>query len=158
MKLMSVDANTKQTGFVVWEHGAPTHRHTLTASTMDGMMRQLHDALTHIAPDAVATEAAYLDRNVRTYGILSQLIGMLRGWCVVRGVPLYVLTTTEIDRMTGVGGDRKAGNRALAAHELTELCRSVRLDEHQCDAYAIGVAALGCIKSGEWAAQDNEAA
>lgn len=152
MKLVSIDLNTKQTGLIVWQHGAPTHRATLTARDMDSMIRAVSDALVHIAPEAVATEAAYLDHNAHTFGVLSQLLGALRGWCVVRGAALYILTTAEIDRATGVIGSRKHANAALARYELEKLSPDKRITEHESDAYCIGVAALGLIKTGEYAA------
>lgn len=111
----------------------------------------IENALDRIAPDVIAIEAAYMGENAHSYGLLCELNGMVRLWCMRHRKDMVKLTTSQIDRATGVRGDRKAGNRALAKYELETIDPARRITEHECDSYALAIAAMGVVKSGEWA-------
>jgi Holliday junction resolvasome RuvABC endonuclease subunit len=153
MKLLALDMNTKATGSILFKDGELHNRVCMYAKDIDVMAVILEQHLNVFRPDVVATEAAYMGENAHSYGLLCEMIGMVRSWCARHDVFLIILTTSQIDKATGVRGDRKAGNRALAKHELETLLVATNITEHECDAYAVGIAAMGRVKVENWKAE-----
>jgi Holliday junction resolvasome RuvABC endonuclease subunit len=158
---LSIDPSVHATGLVTWreEDGLwkpdrPRPR-TLLAANFEAMVEALDDELA-FPWEWVAVEAVYAGQNHQTTIALAELQGAIRQSCwLVYGIEFYKLTTAEIDKACGTYADdrkgRKLVTRAYASRELGN-----EIDQHQADAYCVGVAALGeRIKAG-WAATAAE--
>ena len=82
---------------------------------------------------------------------LARLVGSLELAALRRGLRYYELSTREIDRSLGL--DYTRGNRKKATRRFAELNGYGEMDEHQCDAYCVGRAALGIMKVEDWKRQ-----
>ena len=114
MNWCSLDPNTRHTGVVLWHDETPTLAYTLHAPN-GSMTNDLLELIYTAEPEAVAVEDTYVGENMQTSIKLARLVGAIGGFCEWRGVPVYVLSTAEIDKATGIRMFRKESNLRLAS-------------------------------------------
>jgi Holliday junction resolvasome RuvABC endonuclease subunit len=145
---LSIDPNTRQTGLVWWHGHECLQGETVTANGWRAMAQLMRAVIMKHAPDWVAVEGVYVGKNAQTALKLAYLVGAIVAFCDAHGIPVYALSTKEIDATLGIqyaSDERKAATERFAFYSGQE-----GLDEHQCDAYAVGRAALGKIKVEAW--------
>lgn len=98
-KLLALDTSIKNTGFAVYlsgkltRHGVISRKKTTTGA--DEMMCLLHDLIEKEKPDIVVVEMTVIVRNATTQRELTELIGSIRGHCLINDIYFYRIRPTE---------------------------------------------------------------
>lgn len=151
MTLLSIDPGTRYMGLVWWEDDQPTAWRTERATGYEAMVGRVISRLRFV--DAVAIEGAYQGPNPQTTILLAEFVGAVRGLCVGRGIPCHKATTMQIDTRCGIPRALPREERKLYTAALGRLRLGDEATEHEYDAHAVGVWALGEGTLAAWAAQ-----
>jgi crossover junction endodeoxyribonuclease RuvC len=97
------------------------------------------------APDAVAVEEVYFEKNAKTAMKVGAVSGVLAYVATTHEVPLHEYTPLEVKvAITGYGKSDKAAVGAMVAR-LVSLPTKKRLDDEM-DAIAVGITCLASIR------------
>ncbi len=97
------------------------------------------------APDAVAIEEVFFEKNAKTATKIARVVGMLSYIATKAGKPLFEYTPLEVKvAVTGYGQSDKAGVAMMVA-KLVVIPAGKRLDD-ELDAIAIGLTCLAAAR------------
>ena len=112
---------------------------------LEQMCRELIALMDDKKPDIVVVEMTVVTRNVATQRILSELVGVVRGWCMSqrRQRFFYRMRPTEWRRLVKKEGERiprskKKGIKAWDVRKACEIFGIEPADDNEADAVLIG--------------------
>lgn len=100
--MISLDSSTSCTGFAVWSNGEYLISGTLSTDKkikgeekLDQMIKLVINYIKQESPTIVVTEKLAVTRNAQTVGMLTELLGAIRGYCVTNDICYYSLRPSE---------------------------------------------------------------
>lgn len=148
-KLVSLDTSSSETGYAIFLNAEYHDSGVLQSDKklknqpkMDDMCRRIIRLLKAEKPDIVAIERMSVGRNVRTARILSEIIGVVYGWCLANEETYYEEMTPTQWR-SHLGFQSKLSREELKTASIE--CANRRLGLHvvsdnEADAICIGLA------------------
>lgn len=165
-KMISIDSSSTCSGYATWEdaiykrggHLVPIEKDK--EDRIDEMCRLLGTMLTKEKPDIVVIELTVVDRNAHTQRILSEILGMVRGWCIATGAEFVTYRPTiwrhlaaELDEAVPTKRDEC---KAWAIKKVSDILgREVQEDE--AEAYLIGLARIHDFERNDWELIEEDA-
>lgn len=102
-KMVSLDTSSRASGWAYWENGNLTDYGVFDYSKMkdkearlDTMCISLCNLLKEHKPDIIVIEMTVVEKNAGTQRLLSEIVGVVRGWHIITGASEFVrLRPTE---------------------------------------------------------------
>ncbi len=157
MKILAFDPGYERLGVAVVEKVQGKEHllfsdciHTSAKQSFPERLQQLGAAAETLfvqwAPDAVAIEELYFEKNAKTAIQVAQVSGMLTYLAAKAGVPLYQYTPLQIKvATTGYGHSDKKAVAAMVVR-LVSVGTKKRLDD-ELDAIAVGLTCLASLRN-----------
>lgn len=145
--MISMDTSSTSTGVAIWKNGILIERLSLTKpkkeNNKDWMSIEILKMLDNVMPDIVIVEQEAVTRNMETVRVLVMIIGVIKGWCIAKGVFFDILKPT-IWRKAVAGKDmsipRKRVDCKLWAIRMVKLLFNIEETDDVCEAILIGQA------------------
>ena len=130
----------------VLAHGHLSPKRALSyAGKLEALNRGLEELLERCRPDVIAIEEIFVARNARTALKIGQVIGLVMGIGLRRGIPFATLATKDVKKtIVGTGGAGKDQVRYMVEY-LTKAAGFATFDES--DAVAVALAYLTSKKA-----------
>ncbi len=153
-KMLSLDTATVKSGWAIWLNGTLTNHGVINVSgvkdhtaSLDEMVRQLIRLLKDTDPDIVVVEMTVVPTNTGTQRLLSEIVGVVRGWCGSQDPirDFYRLRPSEWRRLIRDPNDRvpkskKDGLKEWDIKKAKEIFGFDPVDDNEADAVLIGEA------------------
>jgi hypothetical protein len=102
--MVSLDTSSSETGVSIFVNGKRKKCYSLTSDkkgedALNEMSLNLCSELRKINPDICICEMTVVERSAHTQRLLSELVGVCRGWCVCNGTFFDRMRPTEWRRM-----------------------------------------------------------
>lgn len=118
IKMISLDTSTSCTGVAVWNNGEYVSSTTLSTDKkvkgeekLNQMIKLVIDYIDKNLPTIVVTEKLAVTRNAQTVGMLTELLGAIRGHCVINNIFYYSLRPSEWRKEVANVFDQKPNGR-----------------------------------------------
>ncbi len=153
-KMISLDTATVRTGWALWINGILTDHGVIDVSktkdrteSLDEMVRQLIRLLKDTDPDIVVIEMTVVPTNTGTQRLLSEIVGVIRGWCMSQDPirDFYRLRPSEWRKLIRTPDERvpkskKDGLKEWDIRKAKEIFGFDPVDDNEADAVLIGQA------------------
>lgn len=101
-KMLSLDTSSTNSGYAYWENGILKEYGVLNSEKYDDkllkindMGNQLIEKLNKYKPQTVVIEMTVVERNAHTQRILSEIVGIVRGWAIINKAEFVQMRPTE---------------------------------------------------------------
>lgn len=102
IKMLSLDTSTSCTGVAVWSNGKyisstilSTDKNVKGEDKLNQMIQLIINYIKLESPQIILTEQLAVTRNAKTVGMLTELLGAIRGFCVTNDISYYSLRPSE---------------------------------------------------------------
>lgn len=102
IKMLSLDTSTSCTGVAVWSNGnyifstvLSTDKNVKGEDKLNQMIQLIINYIKLESPQIILTEQLAVTRNAKTVGMLTELLGAIRGFCVTNDISYYSLRPSE---------------------------------------------------------------
>ena len=158
-RLMSIDSSSSKTGYAVYDAGVLTESGVLNMSAkkdkearLEDMCLALIDTLKKYHPDTVVIEMTVVTRSAATQRLLSEIVGVVRGWAVSNHAE-FVEYRPTVWRKLICGPEKKIPKgRADCKKWSIDAVRSMynaEKGDDECDAILIGQARINEMVAAE---------
>ena len=145
MIILGIDIAFNHSSFAVFENGDYRLSENYVAEKddtdeikYDKFWEFFNDAIVRHEPDKIICEKAFLGPNKRVFGLISELIGMIRSICLNRNIPLVVVSTSSYRSRLGI-----ANHKESALNLVKSLYPEIEIDSNSDIADAICLAKYG---------------
>lgn len=154
-RLMSIDSSSSKTGYAVYDAGILTASGVLDMSAekdkeirLENMCLAIIDTLKKYKPNTVVIEMTVVTRSAATQRLLSEIVGVVRGWAVSNYAE-FVEYRPTVWRKLIVGPDKKIPKgrtdcKAWSIETVRNMYNKNKGDD-ECDAILIGQARINEI-------------
>lgn len=150
-KLISLDTSSNSTGYSIFLNAKYSLSGTLTPEKglsgqekLDNMCRKIAELLSKESPDIVIIERMSVGRNVRTARILSEIIGVVYGWCLANN-QVYYEEITPAQWRSELGLPTKSNELKQTAIDFVSSKGIYPGTNDEADAICIGMAYISKI-------------
>ncbi len=145
--MISLDTSSATTGVAVWKNGKLKEYFALVKPKKEKdnnwMSYEILNVLSSYNPDIVIVEEAAVSRNMQTVRVLIMLIGIIKGWCMAKGVFFDSLKPTcwrkQIAGNDEVIPRKRVESKAWAIEKVKHLFNIEEIDD-VCEAILVGQA------------------
>ena len=144
MKTVSIDQALLHSAIAIFEDGRYLTHYSWTLKRKENTDEICYDAffhninltITREKPDKVICEKMYLGFNAKIYGMLQELVGIIRAICIMNNVEFEAIPTATYRSKLGVK-NKKADVSEFIAKSFPELIIN---NDDESDAIALGLA------------------
>lgn len=146
-KFVSIDSSTNKTGIAFFKNGKLDTYQLVDMSNLksdpDKRFNAMADAIVGYLdtydPSVVWIEDTWNAQNIQTTKTLSELIGIVRGWCLVKQKDFHKILPSEWRRYCGiVQGKKKRAELKAASIEYVLQRYGITVNDDVADAIALG--------------------
>ncbi len=156
-KMISLDTASRDSGWAYWEnaklkeHGVISVDKNIKSSSekLDMMCKNLIKLLDERKPDIVVIEMTVVPNNTGTQRILSEIVGVVRGWCMSqkKDVDFVRLRPTEWrslvrNKEEKIPKSKAAGLKEWDIRKAKEIFCFSPIDDNEADGVLIGYARI----------------
>lgn len=147
----SLDQSTKLTGWCIWKNGKYMTSGIIDFSKVkepeirfDNMSRSITSLLNKYAPIVVYIEDTSLQRNPKTLKELSQLQGIIIGYCKAKDIDIHIIAPSRWRKLLGFkqGAGIKRQDLKHQCFEWVKENLNLERSEDEVEAIGIGAAVL----------------
>ena len=155
IKMVSLDTSSKDSGWAYWENGILKEHGVIHVShkdanlKLDHMCRELAGLLNKKKPDIVVIEMTVVPNNAATQRLLSEIVGVVRGWCLSqkKDIEFIRLRPTEWRKLVKNSGEKvpkskKDGLKQWDIDKARELFHFEPIDDNEADGVLLGYARI----------------
>lgn len=148
---ISLDQSLSATGWCLWVNGEYTQHGLISAKNIKGSEEKLNYMATEICkllneynPVSVWFEDTALQSNPSVLKSLSQLQGVIIGYCLSKGIDYGIMTPSEWRKELGLPSGRGLKRPELKSNSINYVNQKYRISptEDECEAITIGEAVL----------------
>ena len=169
-KMISLDTSSSCSGWALWEDGMLTEHGIIDLKyakdsdrRLDLMCGSLISLLNSTDPDIVVIEMTVVSRNVSGQRLLSEIVGVVRGWCMSQHERrfFYRLRPTEWRRLVREEGEviprsKKNGLKEWDISKASDAFGFTPETDDEADAALIGWAYIRLCEEGEAIEKEEE--
>lgn len=146
-----MDQSTKLTGWCIWKNGEYETSGIInyenvkdTNIRFDNMCKSIMKLLDDYSPVVVYIEDTALQRNVKTLKELSQLQGIIIGYCKAQNIDIQIITPSKWRKQLGFkqGAGIKRQDLKKQCFDWVKENLSIEKSEDEVEAVGIGAAVL----------------
>lgn len=153
-KFISIDPSTNKTGLAYFEDGVLAEYRLIDLSALkdnpemrfDNMAKEILNYLSIHSPTIVWAEETWNAQNIQTTKTLSELLGIIHGWCIARGVDFHKILPSQWRRLCGIEqGKKKRAELKQASIAYCQKKYKLTVNDDVADAIALGDGVInGC--------------
>jgi len=148
--MLSIDQATVVSGWAVFTDGKYVCSGSINLSKcdkeskFDKMSLSLINLLSDIKPDFVIFEKTALQINTATLILLSQLQGIIMGYCILNNIPYFIYSPNQWRKQLGfkVGRGIKRNELKAFAQDYVMQTLNKHIDEDEAESICMGLAYL----------------
>lgn len=158
-KMISMDTASTITGFAVFEAAELSRSGTIDKNDIDDGEMRLEEMCKSICsflniekPGTVVCELTVVPRNAHTQRMLSEILGVVRGWCLTKSVEFVTYrpgvwrSLTKDDTKVPSGRNEK---KKWAIQRVKTLYNRGVIDDNEAEAILLGLARIRECKNNE---------
>ncbi len=154
MKILALDQSTKLTGYALFQNKKLKKHGVLDSDVKENLpldrMRNMHfllkDLIKQIKPDYVILEAVQYQKNLSTYGQLSQLQGVIFSLLFELDLGFHIIESSAWKSFNGVKGRARKEQKASAIQKVKNTY-NIEVSSDIADAILIGLWGVKHIES-----------
>lgn len=146
IKVMSFDSSTKKTGVAFFVDGQLTNYKLLdyseikdTETRIEKMSKAIWNELCIFSPAFVFAEDTWNARNIATSKLLTEILGVIKGWCIGNNRDFKKLLPSEWRKYAGINQSKKK-REELKAESIAYVKKKYNIDVNDdvADAITLG--------------------
>ena len=156
MRILSLDASTKKTGWCIIQDGQYIESGIIDLHTdkngehrLCEMMRSIGFLILNKTPDKVFLEETTLASNAAILRVLAQLGGFIKGYCYCRKVPIEMIYPTTWRSIVGIKEGAKVKREELKEQALVKCKELLNLTVPEDEAEACLIALAACNRGND---------
>lgn len=109
MIILAIDQAYKHSGFSVFKDGEYVNHGSYVVDKNDNsevryekFIENIKNLIEEYKPDLVVTEKAWLGPNAKVYSLISELIGIIRCYCFIKGIKFDTIQVTTYRSKLGI--------------------------------------------------------
>lgn len=143
-----MDQSTKLTGWCIWVNGKYKTSGIIDCQKIkdniirfDTMIRELLSLLNRYSPTVIYIEDTALQKNAKTLKELSQLQGVIIGYCKAQDIDIQIITPGEWRKLLGFTQGSGVKRKELKAQCFEWVKNHLGLEKSEDEVEAIGIGA-----------------
>ena len=146
-KFVSIDPSTNKTGLAYFEDGELVEHLLLDLSAQkanpeqrfDNMAKEILEYLSSHSPAIVWAEETWNAQNIQTTKTLSELLGIIHGWCIANNIDFHKILPSQWRKLCGIEQGKKKRAELKQASMAYVLERyGLTVNDDVADAIALG--------------------
>lgn len=156
-KMISLDTSSTVTGYAIFVNGKLKESGTIdmkkekdSVIRMEDMCLAIINLLNKQRPDIVVAELNVIERNAKTQRMLSEIIGVLRGWSLCNYAEFVTLEPTVWRKLVKFGDEslpRKREELKKWSVARVEVLFDMQVSDDESDAILVGQARINMMDS-----------
>lgn len=158
--MVSLDTSSTCTGYACFHDGEYVESGTLSPDCTDNEERMnkmcvsIIEYLNANNPVIVVAELTVVENNAHTQRLLSEILGVVRGWCIMHDAEFVTYRPNEWRSLVALEDEviprKREECKLWAIEKAKEMLNRMYIDDNEAEGYLVGIARINDFIRNDW--------